>query len=360
MDAQVYRNLAAHLDRLTGGFAPSETGADLRLLERLFTPQEAELATYLSLERQTASEVAARAGQPLAEVEPRLVEMARKGLILAYYPEESPTFYRAAPWAIGIWEFQVDRLSEELLQDAEEFWSAQKSRPPVQTISQMRTVPVAQSIEPHLEALPYEQVHAMVDAHDRFAVAPCLCREKARIEGHSCDAPIEACLMFGEFADYYVQNGKGRAIDRAEVYDILAQADAANLVLQPTNAQRIVTICCCCGCCCGVLGDFKRQPKPAEAVTSPFIACLEQEDCVGCWTCLERCQMDALTEAGDCVALNADRCIGCGLCVSTCPSGALTLERKLESERTRVPSTFDDTWRTIVEAQDMARQAGQA
>jgi Fe-S-cluster-containing hydrogenase component 2 len=104
------------------------------------------------------------------------------------------------------------------------------------------------------------------------------------------------------------------------------------------------------------LGGIKREPKPAKAVTNAFIAHLEQDECVGCWTCLERCQMDALTEVGDCVALNADRCIGCGLCVSTCPSGALTLVRKPESEHTRVPATFQDAWRIIVEAQDAVRQ----
>ena len=61
--------LAAHLDRLPGGFAPSETGAHLRLLERLFTPQEAELAVHLSLDKQDAPAIAARARLPLAEVD---------------------------------------------------------------------------------------------------------------------------------------------------------------------------------------------------------------------------------------------------------------------------------------------------
>jgi ferredoxin len=357
MNDTIYRNLAAHLDRLPGGFAPSETGADIRLLERLFAPQEAELAVHLSVDKQEALAIAARAGLPPAEVEPRLVEMARKGLIFAYYPEEGTTLYQAAPWVIGIWEFQVDRLSKGLLEDANEFWSTQKPRPPVRTLSQTRTIPVAQSIESHLETMPYEQVRALVDAHDRFAVTPCICRKTAKMRGEGCDAPEEACLMFGEFADYYVRNGKGRAIVKDEVYDILVQADAANLVLQPTNSQRIGAICCCCSCCCGILGGLKRQPKPAEAVVNAFIAHLEQDECVGCWTCLERCQMDALTEAGETVALDADRCIGCGLCVSTCPSGALTLERKQESERTRVPPTLDDTWHTIVEAQDAARRS---
>jgi hypothetical protein len=38
-------------DRLPGGFAPGETNLELRLPERLFTPQEADLATCLTLDR---------------------------------------------------------------------------------------------------------------------------------------------------------------------------------------------------------------------------------------------------------------------------------------------------------------------
>jgi NAD-dependent dihydropyrimidine dehydrogenase PreA subunit len=216
----------------------------------------------------------------------------------------------------------------------------------------MRTIPIGQSLEPHLEALPYEQVYELVNANDRFAVAPCICRRHARIQGEGCDAPEESCLMFGDFAEYYVRGKRGRAIDRDEVLAILARADAANLVLQPTNSKAIAAICCCCGCCCGILGGLKRHPKPAQAVASAFIAQFEPDICQGCWTCLERCQMEALTKAGDRVALNADRCIGCGLCVSTCPSGALTLVRKPDKELTQVPETMNDTWRIISQAQN--------
>jgi len=54
MKEKIYRRLAEYLDRLPDGFPPSETGADLRLLEWLFTPEEAELAIHLTLERETA------------------------------------------------------------------------------------------------------------------------------------------------------------------------------------------------------------------------------------------------------------------------------------------------------------------
>ena len=352
MENEIYQKLAEHLDRLPGGFRPSETGADLRLLRRLFTPEEADLATHLTLEREEASVVAERAGLALPEAEQRLGEMALKGLIFSVQPEEGPALYQAVPWVVGIYEFQVNNLNKDLLEAVDDYWSTAKSvKPRVRITSQMRTIPVGRSIEPRLDVLPYEQVDALVSAHETFAVAPCICRRHARLEEGGCDAPEESCLMFGDFADYYVRTGRGRAIDRAEVFEILARADEANLVLQPTNSQQIAAICCCCGCCCGVLGWIKRQPKPAEVVVSSFLAELDPETCVGCWTCLERCQMGALAADGDRVALDRDRCIGCGLCVSTCPSGALTLARKPDSEQMHVPVDFFGTWREISQAQ---------
>jgi electron transport complex protein RnfB len=352
MEEASYRGLAEHLDRLPGGFPPSETGAELRLLKRLFTPEEAELAVHLTLEREEAQIIAERAGLPLAKTEQRLDEMAHKGLIFSIHPDDGPPLYQAVPFVIGIYEFQVNRLTEGLLQDLAEYWNTQRQRPRAQTIPQMRTIPVGQSIEPHLEALPYEQVDELIKAHNRFAVAPCICRRHAKMQGQGCDAPEESCLILGDFADYYVRDGRGRSIDRSEVIEILARADAANLVLQPTNSRDITAICCCCGCCCGVLGGLQRHPRPAEAVASSFIAQLEHEACQGCWTCVERCQMQALAEEGNRVTLNADRCIGCGLCVSICPSGALRLVRKPTNERTSPPITMDATWRIIVQAQD--------
>jgi NAD-dependent dihydropyrimidine dehydrogenase PreA subunit len=351
MKENIYRKLAEYLDQLPDGFAPSETGAELRLLQRLFTPEEAELATQLRLEREEAEVIASRAGLPLAEAEQRLDDMSKKGLIFCAQTADGTKLYHAVPFVVGIYEFQVNNLSEGLLQDLDDYWSTMKPRKRPKTIPQMRTIPVGESLEPHLEALPYEQVNQLVKAHDRFGVAPCICRRHARLKGNGCDAPEESCLMFDEWADYYVQGGRGRYIDRSEVEEILVRADAANLVLQPTNSQDIAAICCCCGCCCGVLGGLKYHPKPADAVASAFIARLDADSCDGCWDCLERCQMEALAEDGDIVFHDADRCIGCGLCVTTCPSGALRLVRKPESYQTQVPDTMDVTWRIITEAQ---------
>jgi ferredoxin len=58
---------------------------------------------------------------------------------------------------------------------------------------------------------------------------------------------------------------------------------------------------------------------------------------VGCGTCVERCQMEALRLENEVAAFDDERCIGCGLCVSTCPTDSLALIRKPKGEQREVP-----------------------
>jgi electron transport complex protein RnfB len=332
MEITVYKKLAEHLDHLPRGFSSTNPDADLRLLQRLFSPQEAGLAVHLTLDRETAQVIAGRAGLPLTEAEKRLNEMAKKGLIFSIHQEDGLRLFQAVPFVIGIFEFQVNRLDKKLIRDLAYYWRARDKVPNTEVIPQIRTIPIGESINPNLEVFSYEQVNELVKSKDRFAVAPCICRRTAKMLGGGCGAPEESCLVFGEWADFYVRDGRGRSITQAEVFAILKKADAANLVLQPSNSIDPSFICCCCGCCCGILQELKDHPKPAEMVASAFIAELDAELCTGCLTCLQRCQMDALIE-------DVDR-------VSTCPGGALILVRKPEKERTRVPAaTMEGTWR---------------
>jgi len=351
MSAEIYQRLVEHLDQMPGGFGPSTTGADIRLLEMLFTPDEARLAVHVTLDRADAATIAERAAQSADVVAPMLDEMARKGLIYSVLSADGPTQYSAVPFVVGIYEFQVGRLSPELLARIDDYWRTAKSTPKAPSIDQMRTIPIAESVTQDLAILPYEQVSRLVDAHDRFAVSDCICRKAAAMHDSACDAPLESCLHFGDFADYAVRVGMARNFDKAEVTEILGRADKADLVLQPTNSEVVSAICCCCGCCCGILYGLQRQEKPAEAVQNAFIAQFDAESCIGCMTCLDRCQMDAISDDCDIVAFNADRCIGCGLCVSTCPSGALTLVRKPGQPDYEMPATFEDTYRVIARQQ---------
>jgi Pyruvate/2-oxoacid:ferredoxin oxidoreductase delta subunit len=343
MTAQAYRRLADHLDRLPGGFASTETGAELRLLATLFTPVEAELATYLTLTPEDAGAVAARAGLPLATIERQLAAMAQKGLILAMYRDGS-TLYQAAPWVVGIYEFQVNNPDHAYLQALFEYRRALQGKP-AQLNRQIRTIPVGKAIEANLEVLPYERVDELIGVQDRFAVAPCLCRRMAKLQGGGCDAPEEMCLVFGDWADYYVRIGAGRRLDRAAVMAIIARAGEANLVLQPSNSRDISFLCCCCADCCGVLRKLQLQPKPSEVVANAFIAEHDAAACLACGDCMERCPMGAFADQGGSIRFNADRCIGCGLCVKACPNEALHLVRKPGPERTLAHADINALWR---------------
>lgn len=336
MTERIYERLREHLDSLPGGFPSTEDGVELRILRRLFTPEEAELALHLTLKPETTEAIAPRAGLDEAEAAFRLRDMAGKGLIFSIETADRPPAYMAGQFVVGIWEWHVNDLDKELVRDMEAYLPV-LAREAFDPLPQLRTIPVNRSIDAGLDVLPHEQAQELVKKQKKFLVAPCICRREHRLKGEGCDKLEEACLVFGWAADYYERNGLGRAITLKETLDIIRKAEEEGLVLQPSNTQEIVNICCCCGDCCQVLKHLKRHPAPATVVSSPFVAEADIEACTGCGTCVERCEMEALAMEDDRVVLNTQRCIGCGLCVSTCPGGALKLMRKPQDQQPPVP-----------------------
>ena len=47
--ADPYQQLASYLDSLPAGYPPTDSGVELCILRKLFTPQEANLALHLTL-----------------------------------------------------------------------------------------------------------------------------------------------------------------------------------------------------------------------------------------------------------------------------------------------------------------------
>lgn len=341
---EVYQKLAKHLDNLPGGFPATESGVEIRILKRLFTPEQAALAVFLTLIPEAPRVVARRAKITVEFARQRLEEMAQKGLIYAIYPPKGQPRYQASHYACGIWEFQVDRLSPEFVRDMEEYWPAFFDLDSWQKSPQFRTIPVNQSIDVEQHVMSYEQAEEIVRKHKVFSVNPCICRQEQGIRGKPCDRPSDTCLMFGNVAEFYLRRGTGRRLTREEALEILHQANKHKLVIQPSNSQDVSFLCCCCTCCCSVLRNLKRHPRPASIVITAFLACVDTEACTGCGTCIDRCQMEAIREVDGKVSIDADRCIGCGLCVTECPTQAIHLSRKITADRQKVPKDMNQTY----------------
>jgi hypothetical protein len=76
--------------------------------------------------------------------------------------------------------------------------------------------------------LPHDMMNNVLDNAKKFAVAHCSCRVQADLMERSCEHPLEVCLKFDEMAQYLIDQGLGRQINREEARQIVR--DAANVV----------------------------------------------------------------------------------------------------------------------------------
>ena len=325
------------------GFPATLSGVEIRILQRLFTPEEAEIALELSAIPEPASTIHKRfkSRMTLPELKQKLDQMGEKGNILAWRMA-GEVHYAKLIFAIGMYERQVKKLTPEFERDTrqyfeEAFGQAFHSK----KTTQLRIVPVNKQIAIERSVTTYDRIRAHVEASPGpFATIPCICRRGKDLAGESCKQTKhrDNCLMFGGAARWAADSGTGREISRQEMLDLLDQADKEGLVLEPENTKSPMFVCCCCGCCCGVLQSAKRLPNPAEYFSTNFYAAVDADTCESCGTCEVRCQMEAISSPEGKAVVDRLRCIGCALCVTTCPSGALRLE---PNEKPRIPP--DDT-----------------
>ncbi len=110
--------------------------------------------------------------------------------------------------------------------------------------------------------------------------------------------------------------------------EILDKAEKEGLILQTGNYQKLSFICTCCSCCCEGLKMVKKFDCPAKFYTSSYYARIDYSLCKKCKTCLNRCNMEAISFNNEKILINTNKCIGCGVCVINCPSKAIELTRK--------------------------------
>jgi electron transport complex protein RnfB len=349
-DDAIYRTLQQHLDTGPVGYPATPSGIELTLLRKLFTPEEARIATCFStVKLEPASSILRRVKRSGIDISPDefqhiLDVMVHKGVILVYSEGFGEKRYKnTGVTAGGIVDFQVNRLTKDLVDTFHQYHTemfSQAEMTGARSIPQLRTIPVEKSIptpEKHLVAT-YDDVHRLVEeSPGPFSVANCVCRQTKDIQGEPCGYSDirETCLQIGtDHARQYVEMGIARSISKEEAYEILDRAQQAGFILQPENSKHPENICCCCGDCCGILSAVVKSPRPTTMYASNYYAEADASLCKNCGVCVQRCQLKARTIVDGHAVVDPDRCIGCGNCVVTCESGASRLVKK---EITLVP-----------------------
>lgn len=334
----VYRDLQKHLDKMPVGFPSTEDGSDIRVLKTFFTPEQAELATFLDFTPVSIHEIYSQTkkrGMSLEETQEKLDAMVKKKIIYKEVnPKTNQISYGNLPYAIGFFENHVNRLSKEMAQASEDYGERfiREFLGEDTGIPQMRTIPISTAISHENVIMDYDSARKILEnVEGPYAVAPCVCVQSKELIGIKCKHDwFERCMVNSQ---EYIDSGNAREITKTEAFKILEKAEEKGFVIQPGNSKSARGFCICCGCCCGILSHAKKLENPARLFASNFFAEIDEQQCTGCGTCADLCPMEAIN-TNDISFVNRECCIGCGVCVSKCPSEAIHLKNK---EQTIVP-----------------------
>jgi Na+-translocating ferredoxin:NAD+ oxidoreductase subunit B len=343
-----YRRLAHSLDSLPNRFPPADDESDLRLLAKIFTPEEADLTADLLPEMESPAQISERTGRDLRAMSAVLKELSKKGVILVGKTAQGRLGFALMPFVVGIYEAQAGKMDAEMAQLFETYYrrafgSALKLHPQVH-----RVIPVGVSIQNNMEIHPFESVTGLVGHAQSWGVLDCICRTQKALVGEPCGHPLDVCMVLSEKADAFSTSSVVHALTQGEALQTLQRAAEAGLVhCVSNNQQDLWYICNCCTCSCSILRGMADLGLANVVARSAFVNTVNEEVCIGCGECLPACAFNALTltdsaKASMSVQVQEVRCVGCGVCVLKCPQDALGLKRR---EGEAIPPLSADDWR---------------
>jgi len=334
-DADVhYNRLADALDRLPNAFPRTESNVEVLLLRKMYTPEQAMIASHLTGTPEKIETIADRIGLSVEETTGKLKGMAADRLILGNVDSGE---VRLKPFIVGVYESQLDNMDHDMAHLFELYMDeggAELMRPQPAI---HRVIPAQSAVKTEW-ILPYDDLRGMMTASKSFRLRDCICRKQQDlINERKCDFPLHVELIFSpnEWPESPLSVSKEKALE------VLDETEEIGLVHTVSNvADRLFYVCNCCGCCCGILRGITEWGIENSVAMANYISVVDTDKCSGCGTCVERCQVDAVSIRDDVAVVDTEKCIGCGLCASGCPLGAASLERKPDSRIIDPPDNF--------------------
>lgn len=334
----IYRQLQRKYNSMGLGLPETDEGYELIYLEELFTPEEADFALRMDKGIQTPEEVAESMGISAQEAAATLESMAKRNNIFRLH-DGDVVKYTLFPIIHGFLEFNVDRFNSAIAKSfGKHYMRGMGHRFYGSTEPLFRVLPVRREVVANNECLDVDDVDAIIKRQTRIALTPCFCRTSTQSSPKAtgcttCPDFSETCMVFGIFADFYLENGNAREITVEEALEHIHHTDADNNIIEVLNTRDVEVMCSCCPCCCGVMKALMFFGGPSKQFASNYRIQYDESKCIKCGKCAQRCFMKAIVGKEDkSPEMAYENCVGCGLCATNCPTQALTLHKKPENE----------------------------
>lgn len=335
-----YQALATHLDSFPHGFPATKSGIELLLLAYLFTPEEAELALSMSLTNMSLREITKKSRISPSKTQELVKNMANKGLVNLRLGPDGPDI-RLLPFVVGFYENQVFRLDEPFARLFEEYYHEALYKLMLVQPQFHRVIPVNAPVDSAIEILPEEDVTFIVSQKKAWAVLDCICRKQQALLGKACGHPIRVCLAMSDTPGAFDGMDVMDALDLPAALNVLDQAAQAGLVHTVSNQKSDISyVCSCCTCGCGLLRGIAGFHMSNIVARSAYYAAVDEEKCVGCGDCVEKCEFNAI-RINQIALIDRNTCVGCGVCARVCPETAITLHQRPSEEVKPIPENTE-------------------
>lgn len=358
-----YKEVAQTINSAGGSSFPV-TDTLISILKLITSEEDLDfILAFKKQKSQTLEQLKLSSNLTEEEILGKTEKLAKKGLLFNQPNRQGVMVFRLMPFInVGVFEYtfmkklqkskeekELADLYEKLFRESRRTWMSKYDivKDYVQKMSPIdRTIPFTENKEsgeeieiiineeldvPEQKILPTQKVEELVEKFTDIAVGHCFCRHHKDLLGKPCEQTDlrENCFTFGKSARYTSEQGFSRLVSKEEALKILKQSEQDGLVHKAYHPNFDIkrdetSICNCCSCCCGQAGG------PTANATN-YLAQVNQDLCIGCGTCVEKCHTSSMLLNEDGKAENiVENCIGCGVCAYFCPENAISL---VEDER---------------------------
>ncbi len=281
------------------------------ILEDLLNPDQAQIVAALP---GTADDVAKQTGLDAEIVRKNLDDLFFAGVVFPKGDYNDRQYFRFARSIGQLHDATQASRGRDVVKDREfyrlwhdfvmnEWYPAMGKAFSQAPRPRIRIIPAYRAIKDLPDILPCEDIREVFKAQKRIAVVPCSCRYRTTAVGehcaHTAEEDLWQCIQVNRGAEYALAREAGKELNLDEALALIDKIEEHGLLHTWHNNTSLTganVSCHCCRDCCmmAVPMDIVQEPLNKLWEKSRFIAVVNEEACIGCQTCVDRCQFDAI------------------------------------------------------------------